>query len=120
MIRLALLEAEYGKEITRPQLKKREYVKGRMFIFFLLESLLYLCFAMFIFSYIFLDSKYTISVDNLIIIGGILFFIYIWLCVIGLSMVKKRAINRYDLLSEEIKKYKEGLQELYEMMKYES
>lgn len=119
MIRLAMREKEYGVEVTQSGPLRREYVGGHRFVFFVIESLLYLCFAVLFMATLILGTGITLSISNAAAILAALFVVYLVVTFVGLRIVKKKATKRYNYIKEVRKEYKKDINLLEKLIEDE-
>lgn len=119
MINLAMKEDEYGVEVTTNGPKKREYVGGHMFVYFFIESLLFLCIALGVAVLLFMKNGFSIPTDEIIIIAALLIVSFILTTYIGETIVKHTATKRYKSLSAARKEYRRDLAKLEKLIENE-
>lgn len=109
MIKLAMREDEFGDLITRNGPHRKEYVGGQMFVFFFVESLLYLIIAALAVLLSFLHNGFSLSMDRVIYAAIALFVGYLVITIIGEYIVRRVSLKRYKQIKEARKDYKENL-----------
>lgn len=112
MIRLAMRESEYGTAVTQNGPLKREYVGACMFMYFFVESLLYLCGAGGVFAWQFLRNNLSLPKEKLMVLVGAAAVIYLCLTIIGLILVRRTALKEYRKIKRARKGYLSDIEEL--------
>lgn len=112
MIRLAKRESEYGSLVTQNGPLKKEYVGAYMFMFFFVESLLYLLGAGGYFAYVFLQNNLSFPMEKMAVLLGACIVIYFCITVIGLVIVRRTALREYKEIKKARKAYLKDLEEL--------
>lgn len=115
MIRMAIIEQEYGTDVSTNMPKSREYVGDRMFIYFIMESLLYLPICLGLVVYMFIRGDLTLDIESLSLLGGIFLLIYILLTYLGLMIVNYSAKKRYEKIVKARKVYRKNLRAVKEI-----
>lgn len=109
-------EDEFGDLVTRNGPHRKEYVGGQMFVFFFVESLLYLVIAAFAILLSFLHNGFSLSMERVVYAGIALFLGYLLITIIGEYIVRSVSLKRYRQIKEARKAYKTDLDILERML----
>ena len=117
MIRLAMLDEEYGFQVEEGLPKRRAYVMGRLISFFVWESLLYLLVCVAVFVALYLSNSFEMDRNVVIALAVVMVVAYVVITAVGLFILKWQSIKKHKKIKKNIKTYLrelEKLQSLYE------
>lgn len=120
MIKLSMMEDEYGEDVTLDGPGRKEYVGGRVSAFIFVESLLYLILCVIVFLWMFLDSSFFAPIGLVLTVAGILAVGFVLLTMAGTTIVKRFANANYDRIKRVKKDYADTCRTLMELLDNEA